>query len=194
MSRAAGRRFFATPARFRAWLEKNHGTSVELWVGFHKRASGEPSITWPESVDQALCYGWIDGVRKRVDEGSYEIRFTPRKAKSVWSAVNVRRATALIEQGSMRPAGLKAFKARATTGVYSYEQRRAATLSPAQERAFRADRPAWDFFQSRPPWVRRASIHWVTSAKKEETRQKRFAQLVADSGSGKIIAPLARPQ
>jgi uncharacterized protein YdeI (YjbR/CyaY-like superfamily) len=185
--------FFATPAEFRAWLEKHHETAQELLVGFFKTGSGRPSITWPESVDEALCFGWIDGVRRSFDESSYTIRFTPRKARSTWSAVNIKRAEDLIRQGRMRPAGLKAFEGRAgeKSGIYSYEQER-AVLDEADERRFRANKRAWDFFQAQAPWYRRAAIWWVISAKKAETRQKRLATLIEDSAQGRAIAQLAR--
>src|SRR2546428_5529559 len=136
--------FFATPAQWRSWLTSHHAREQELWVGFYKRDSGRPSITWPEAVDQALCFGWIDGVRRTVDETSYRIRFTPRRRGSIWSAVNTRRATELIEAGLMRPPGLKAFEARnpAKSGGYSFAQRPGGKLSPAPERQFRRPRPA----------------------------------------------------
>jgi uncharacterized protein YdeI (YjbR/CyaY-like superfamily) len=186
--------FFETPAAFRAWLEEHHGASTELWVGFHRRRSGRPSITWPQAVDQALCYGWIDGVRRTVDEERYAIRFTPRTPRSTWSAVNVKRAHELIDLGLMRPAGRKAFaeRAEARTGVYSYEQRHAAALDEAQERQFRADPAAWAFFQAQPAWYRRTATWWVVSAKREETRQRRLASLIEDSAHGRTIGPLTR--
>ena len=135
-------RFFATPQDFRRWLEKHHTDATELWVGFYKKSSGRPSITWPESVDEALCAGWIDGLRKRVDDESYMIRFTPRKAGSIWSAVNTRRAAELLKEGRMRPAGRAAFEARdpKKTNLYSFEQRQAAALAPALEKRFKANR------------------------------------------------------
>src|SRR5918997_864840 len=165
--------FFATPAEFRAWLDAHHNQSTELWVGFHKKGSGLPSMTWPEAVDEALCFGWIDGVRKSIDETSYAIRFTPRKTRSTWSAVNIRRVQELVAQGRMRPAGLRAFAARTEgrSGIYSYEQRDAVQLGDDDERQFRSNPAAWDFFQAQPPSYRKAAIWWVASAKKEETRQ-----------------------
>jgi uncharacterized protein YdeI (YjbR/CyaY-like superfamily) len=187
--------YFATPAEFRAWLEKHHETSTELWVGFHKKASGRPSITWPEAVDQALCFGWIDGVRKTIDESSYANRFTPRKARSTWSAVNIGRAKELIEMAMMSPAGLRAFERRPSdrSATYAYEQRRAASLSGDYERRFRANERAWGFFGAQPPWYRRAATHWVMSAKREETRSRRLAKLIEDSENGRSIPPLTRP-
>jgi uncharacterized protein YdeI (YjbR/CyaY-like superfamily) len=188
--------YFATPAEFRSWLEKHHETSTELWVGFHKRASGRPSITWPEAVDQALCFGWIDGVRKTVDESSYTNRFTPRKARGTWSAINIKRAKELIEMGVMSPAGLRAFQRRPPdrSAIHSYEQRQAASLTGEYERRFRANKEAWGFFGAQPPWYRRAAIHWVMSAKREETRVRRLGRLIEDSQNGRRIPPLTRPR
>jgi uncharacterized protein YdeI (YjbR/CyaY-like superfamily) len=187
--------FFAEPADFRAWLEKNHDRASELWVGFHKKGSGRPSITWPESVDEALCFGWIDGVRKSLGPDSYMIRFTPRKARSTWSAVNIKRAQELAAEGRMRPAGLKAFEARTDdrSAIYAYEQRHAAKLDPEQEREFRANAKAWEYFQSRPPSYRRTATWWVVSAKREETRRKRLRTLIEDSAQGRTIRQLTRP-
>jgi uncharacterized protein YdeI (YjbR/CyaY-like superfamily) len=181
--------FFATPAAFRAWLKKNHARVNELLVGFYKKDSGRPSITWPESVDEALCFGWIDGIRRSRDDESYTIRFTPRTRTSTWSAVNIQRARELIRLGRMQPAGLKAFEARADerSATYSYEQRHSGTLAPADERRFRADKRAWEYFQSRPPGYRKAAIWWVLSAKREETRLKRLNTLIEDSHNERLI-------
>ena len=186
--------FFETPAEFRAWLEEHHADEAELLVGFHKKGSGRPSMTWPESVDQALCFGWIDGVRRGIDEHSYTIRFTPRKARSTWSVVNVRRAEELIEAGLMRPAGLAAFEARTgeRSGVYSFEQKDEVAFDEAQARRFQADAKAWEFFQAQPPWYRRTATWWVISAKKEETRAKRLATLIEDSAAGRTLRGLTR--
>jgi uncharacterized protein YdeI (YjbR/CyaY-like superfamily) len=188
--------FFATPAQFRAWLEEHHATETELLVGFYKKGSGKPSITWPESVDEALCYGWIDGVRRSLGDDAYTIRFTPRKKRSVWSNVNIRRAGELIEAGRMRPAGLAAFEARTgeRSGVYSFEQKdqERVVFTEAQARQFQADPKAWEFFQAQPPWYRRTATWWVISAKKEETRAKRLATLIADSAAGRPIRGLDR--
>ena len=186
--------FFPAPADLRRWLEKNHAKAAELWVGFHKKGSGRPSITWPEGVDEALCFGWIDGVRYRVDEISYRIRFTPRKAKSVWSNVNVKRVAALKRLRRMEPAGLAAF-AKADlkkSGIYAYE-RSNATLGAAYERRFKANRKAWTFFEAQAPWYQRTLTYWVVSAKQEETRQRRLALLIADSEAGRRMGLLARP-
>jgi uncharacterized protein YdeI (YjbR/CyaY-like superfamily) len=184
--------FFESPSAFRTWLEEKHDTAQELWVGFYKISSGKPSITWPEAVDEALCFGWIDGVRKSINESSYTIRFTPRKPGSIWSAVNIKRVGELSQLGRMQPAGLKAFEKRIErrSGRYSYEN--AVELDEAYEQQFRANQRAWDFFQSRPASYRRAAIWWVVTAKKEETKLKRLATLIEDSEHGRTIPPLTR--
>ncbi len=188
--------FFATPEALRSWLEEHHATSNELWVGYYKKGSGRPSITWPESVDEALCFGWIDGVRKSIDDISYTIRFTPRKPRSIWSAVNIGRVAELIRLGRMHPAGQKAFEARSEekSAIYSYEQKDAAKLEDADEQVFRANEAAWSFFQSQAAWYQRAAIWWVVSAKKEETRRKRLATLIEDSAQGRTVRQLTRVQ
>jgi uncharacterized protein YdeI (YjbR/CyaY-like superfamily) len=180
-------RFFATPEAFRAWLEKHHATEKELLVGFYKRGSGKKSITWPESVDEALCYGWIDGVRKSIDEESYTIRFTPRSAKSKWSAVNLKRVAELTSLGRMKPAGLAIFEKRDPKSEgYSYE-RKEAHLDAAMEKRFRANKAAWTFWEKQPPYYRRMLAWYVISAKREETREKRLGQLIAASAEGRRI-------
>ncbi len=186
--------FFATPEEFGAWLEEHHESAGELLVGFHKKASGKPSITWPESVEQALRFGWIDGIRRSLGDESYTIRFTPRKRTSNWSLVNVAKVEELKERGLMAPAGLRAYKARRPerTGVYSAERREAAVLPDEFERRFRAARGAWKWFTSRPPGYRRTATHWVVSAKREETRQRRLQQLIECSAEGRAVPPLAR--
>jgi len=180
--------FFPTPAAFRKWLERNHASAAELLVGFYKRGSGKPSITWPESVDQALCFGWIDGVRRRIDDVSYSIRFTPRKQISNWSAINIARVAELTKLGLMRPAGLRAFEQRREdkSAIYSYENA-VRTFDPADEKTFRANRKAWQFFNAQAPSYRRVCIYWVTSAKKEETRARRLATLISDSANGERV-------
>ena len=166
----------------------------ELLVGFHRKGSGRPSITWPEAVDHALCFGWIDGVRRRIDDASYSIRFTPRQPRSAWSAVNVKRMKELVEEGLVAPAGLAAFDRRADdrTAIYSYEQRRNAKFEPDQEGRLHADERAFAFFEAQPPSYRRAAIHWVTSAKRPETRERRLTQLIECSAAGRPVPPLAR--
>jgi uncharacterized protein YdeI (YjbR/CyaY-like superfamily) len=187
--------FFASPAEWRRWLAAHYKSAHELWVGFHKRASGTPSITWPEAVDEALCYGWIDGLRKSIDSRRYKIRFTPRRAGSIWSAVNVRRVKELTRRRRMRAAGVRAYRARtpAKTAIYSFEQRSKATLPPAYRRQLEANATAWRFFQSQAPWYQRTAIFWVISAKREETQHKRLRILIEDSARKSRIGPLATP-
>jgi uncharacterized protein YdeI (YjbR/CyaY-like superfamily) len=172
-------RFFKTPATFRKWLAANHAKSKELWVGFYKKNSGRPSITWPESVDEALCFGWIDGVRKRLDDESYVIRFSPRKPNSIWSAVNIRNVERLIKEKRMQPPGLTAYAARKEnrSGIYSYEQRPAELVEP-YARTFKRHKTAWEFFQSQPPSYRKMMTWYILSAKREETRAQRLATLI----------------
>ncbi len=187
--------FFSTPGRFRAWLRRHHDSHDELLVGFYKVGSGRPSMTWPESVDEALCFGWIDGVRRSLDEESYTIRFTPRRPGSTWSAVNIRKVEALISAGRMEAPGLARWKEReeGNSRIYSYEQRRGATLEGDALEAIQSVPNAWAYFQSQPPWYRRTASFWVTSARKPETRQRRLETLIADSAAGRPIKPLARP-
>lgn len=174
--------FFPTPAAFRKWLKKHHDEERELLVGFYKKDSGKPSITWPESVDQALCFGWIDGVRKGIDDVSYSIRFTPRKAVSNWSAINMARVAELTKLGLMMPAGLRAFDLRREekSAIYAYENA-VRTLAPEDEKRFRANRKAWSYFTKQAPSYQRVAIYWVTSAKRDETRARRLATLIDDS-------------
>jgi uncharacterized protein YdeI (YjbR/CyaY-like superfamily) len=185
--------FFRSPAAFRKWLQQHNATKQELLVGFYKIDSGKPSITWPESVDEALCFGWIDGIRKRVDDVSYTIRFTPRKSSSVWSAVNIKRVEALAEEGRMMPAGLKAIAARREnkSGIYSYEQRPDELVEPYARLLVRNAR-AKRFFAQQAPSYRRAAIWWVISARKEETRLKRARTLIELSGKGELIPQFMR--
>ena len=181
--------FFATPALFRKWLARNHESSTELLVGFYKKDSGKRSINWPESVDEALCFGWIDGVRRRIDDISYSIRFTPRKRTSNWSAVNIARVKELTERGLMQPAGVRAFAQRREekSGIYAYENA-PGTLDPWDEKKFRANRRAWEYFNNQPPSYRRVAIYWVTSAKKPQTRERRLTTLIDDSAAGRRLA------
>jgi len=184
--------FFATPAELRAWLEANHETAPELVVGFHRKGSGQLSMTWQEAIDQALCFGWIDGVVRRIDEGRYSRRFTPRRPRSIWSNVNIRRFGELAKLGLVAPAGHRAFDARSDerSGIYGHERDEDAVLEPALDRRLRRSRAAWTFFSSQPPGYRRLAIHWVTSAKRPETRERRLTQLIDDSAAGRRIGPL----
>jgi len=177
--------FFAKQSDFRKWLKKNHKKETELVVGFYKVGSGKPSMTWSQSVDEALCFGWIDGVRKRLNDTSFVQRFTPRRAKSIWSLINVRHVERLRKEGRMQPAGLAAFEQREAkrTGVYSFENR-PRELSVEFMKQFQANKKAWDFFQSEPPYIRRVCVFWVMSAKKEETKIRRLEQLIESSAKG----------
>ena len=180
--------FFAKPADFRRWLDQNHASVPELWVGYYKKDSGKPSMTWPESVDQALCYGWIDGVRKSVNEDSYKIRFTPRKPSSIWSTVNTKRANELIAEGLMKPAGLAAFERRDAmkSNSYSFERENVA-FTPELEKMFRAKKKAWTFFEKQPPGYRKLATWYVMSAKQDATREKRLQRLITDSAAGRRL-------
>ena len=180
--------FFRTASQMRSWLEKHAESSTELWVGFYKKDSGKPSLTWPESVGEALCFGWIDGVRKSIDDTSYMIRFSPRKATSIWSEVNIKIAQSLIEQERMRPVGLKAFQARRVnkSGIYSYEQR-SDSLPEAYERLFKRNKNAWDYFQAQAPSYQKAACWWIVSAKQEKTRLSRLEKLIDDSATGRRL-------
>ena len=182
-------RFFPTAADFGAWLARHSAEATELIVGFHKKGCGEPSITWPESVDEALCVGWIDGVRKRIDDTAYQIRFTKRKTTSTWSAINIARVADLINQGRMQPAGLKAFahRSEAKSRTYSYEQALSAAFAPADEARFRKHKKAWAFFDAQPPGYRRLTIWQIVSAKQEVTRRKRLLQLIEASQNGRRL-------
>lgn len=184
--------FFATQEDFRKWLLKNHETATELIVGFYKVDSGKPSMSWSQSVDQAICFGWIDGVRKTIDKESYLIRFTPRKPTSIWSAVNIKKVEALTKQGLMKPNGILAFEKRKEhkSKIYAYEKE-AVKLSTDFERKFKANKKAWAFFQSLPPSYHRSAIDWVMSAKQEATSIKRLDELITDSGAGRKIKRLS---
>lgn len=185
-------RFFKGPDEYRQWLEKNHDTAKELWIGFWKKSTGKPTLTWQECVDESLCFGWIDGVRKSIDADSYKQRLTPRRPTSIWSKVNIRRVEELTAAGRMHPAGLAAFEKRDRTKAYSFEQDRDQVgLGPEQEAEFRKNRKAWEFFQAQPPYYRRVAGWWIMSAKKDETRQRRLAVLVSDSAAGRRLGPLA---
>lgn len=181
--------FFEKQEDFRRWLDENHGRETELLVGFYKTNSGKLSMTWPESVDQALCYGWIDGVRKSLGEESYTIRFTPRRPTSIWSEVNIKKMEELQKKGQMTPAGLAAFKKRkkSKSGVYSHERKEEAKLPEVMQNEFMANKTAWEFFMKQAPSYRKAVMHLVISAKQEKTRQSRFEKLVNASTEGKRI-------
>ena len=178
--------YFATPPHFRKWLQENHGNSTELLVGFYKIGSDKPSMTWPQSVDEALCFGWIDGVRKSIDKDSYCIRFTPRKSSSIWSAVNIKKIEELIQKGLMQPAGMASFASRKEdkSRIYAYEQKE-VKLSDDFEQKFRTNEKAWKFFQSLSPSYLKVSINWVMSAKQEATQLKRLQELMNDSEAQK---------
>ena len=180
--------FFVKPAEFRKWLEKNHAKETELLVGFWKVNTGKPSMTWSESVDQALCFGWIDGVRKRIDQDSYKMRFSPRRPGSIWSNINVGHVERLKKEGRMQPAGLEAYQRKdpKRTGIYSFENR-PKEFSPELEKQFRANKVAWRFFESQPPFYRRTLVFYVMSAKKEETRLKRLDRLITSSAENKRL-------
>ena len=186
--------FFTTPEQLRAWFAKHHDTADELIAAFHKKGTGKSSITWPEAVDEALCFGWIDSVRRSLDENSYTNRFTPRRARSIWSAKNIARFDELAAEGRVAPPGQRAFDERdvVRTNQYSFEQERVG-FDRAQTREFRANKKAWAFFQSQPPSYRKPATWWVISAKKEETRARRLATLIDDSEHGLRIKQLRRP-
>ena len=181
--------FFATPAQFRRWLAKHAAKAPELLVGFHKVDSGKPSMTWSQSVDEALCYGWIDGVRRRLDDTAYAIRFTPRRPTSIWSRINIAKVQALEAEGRMTDAGREAFARRdqARSAIYAYEREAKAALAPAEQREFKRDRAAWKYWEAAPPGYRKLMLHYVTSAKKPETRRKRFDRLVQACAAGQRI-------
>ena len=182
-------RFFADGLAFRAWLEQNAATEAALVVGYYKVGSGRPSMSWPESVDEALCFGWIDGVRKRIDDAAYQIRFTPRKPTSIWSAVNIAKMEVLQAQGRMRPEGLAAFALRRDdrSAVYSFEQADVSALSPAEQEAFAQHTAAYAYFAGTPPSYKKQLLHWITTAKRPETRAARLAKLVSACAAGERI-------
>ena len=184
--------FFERAADFRKWLEAKHESESELLVGFHKRDSGRESMTWPESVAQALCFGWIDGVRRRVDDDSYTIRFTPRKSSSIWSTVNTKKMRELIADGLVRPAGMRAFERRSEekSSIYAYENRHTAVFDADTEREFKRHKAAWKFFEACPPWYKRTAIWRIISAKRAETRASRLAELIACCADGRSIPTL----
>jgi uncharacterized protein YdeI (YjbR/CyaY-like superfamily) len=187
-------RFFKSPAEFRKWLERNHDSAEELLLGLYKKGSGKPTITLREAQDEAICFGWIDGKARSIDKNSWAIRFTPRRPGSFWSAVNIKRAEALVAEERMTRAGLAAFEKRDETRSkqYSY-QRESPEFDAASEAAFRANKAAWDFFRAQPAGYQRLNTWWVTSAKREETRAKRLAALIDISAQGRRIDPMKSP-
>ena len=188
-------RFFSSPDELRDWFDANHETAKELWLGQHRKSTGRPTISWSEAVDEALCVGWIDGVRYSLHDERFSQRFTPRRKGSNWSAINVQKVADLTAQGRMRPAGLAAFEARTPekTAVYSYE-REAAAFGPDDEERFRADAAAWADWERRSPSYRRAVTHWVVSAKRAETRARRLDQLIDASAAGRLVGPMLAPK
>jgi len=181
--------FFATQADFRQWLEDNYKTKNELLVGFYKVGSGKASMTWPESVDQALCYGWIDGVRRTIDGEAYSIRFTPRRTGSIWSAVNIAKMEMLTQAGLVKPEGMAAFKKRteSKSRVYAFEQEKTAELPEGLLKIFEANIPAWAFFEAQPPGYKKVILHWITTAKQEKTKLQRLEKLIEASAQNKRL-------
>jgi uncharacterized protein YdeI (YjbR/CyaY-like superfamily) len=185
--------YFASAAEWRAWLKANHEDSTEVYVGFYRRSTGKQSLTWSEAVDEALCFGWIDGIRRRIDGERYTNRFTPRKPTSSWSAVNIRKVQELEAAGKMVAAGRAAFERRREDRVYSYEQRYQAKFEPVAERRFKANRTAWSYWTRQTPSYRASATYWVVSAKKPETREQRLAKLIEDCEAGHTVPPLTTP-
>ena len=183
-------RIFKTASAFRAWLAKNHNSATELYVGHYKMASGKVAMTYAEAVDEALCFGWIDGVVNKVDDEMYMHRWTPRKAGSIWSLVNVKHVERLVAAGRMMPAGMAAFEARssAKTGIYSFEQQEPVQFSAKQLKTFKANQAAWAFWMRQAPGYQRVCTFFVTSAKRPETQERRLALLIADSAQGVKLA------
>ncbi len=185
--------FFHTASELGKWFSQNHESSDELWVGYYKRSTGKETLTWNESVEEALCYGWIDGIRMSVDESSYTIRFTPRRPKSTWSLKNISTAEKLIREGRMHPSGLEAFNQRKEdrSGIYSFEQEQ-ISLNDEMEAILKGNPEAWKFFISQAPGYRKTAIHWIMSAKQERTRTKRLKDLITDSENHIRVKPLRR--
>ena len=188
--------YFSSPAEFGAWLERHHESESELWLGYFKKATGKPSLTWSQAVDEALCFGWIDGVVRKVDDERHIQRFTPRKASSNWSAINIAKVEQLRGAGRMRPAGEAAFARRRAdrSAVYAYEQRENPQLAPEHEQRFTANAAAWEYFMGQPPSYRKPAIWWVVSAKRPETRKRRLATLIEDSAAQRTLKQLTRPR
>jgi uncharacterized protein YdeI (YjbR/CyaY-like superfamily) len=184
--------FFSDAAALRTWFEQNHGTAPELFVGYWKKGTGETGVSHPEAIEQALCFGWIDSIARRIDDRSYQVRFTPRRKSSVWSEVNIAKMAELAGRGLLHPAGQQAFDMRRADrgGVYSYEQAAPVEFDAAQTARIRADPAAWEWFGAQSPAYRRSAAHWVLSAKRADTRERRLAQLIADSAAGRRVPPL----
>lgn len=186
---------FATPGDFRAWLEAHADEGGELWLGYWKKDSGRPSVTWEDTVDEALCHGWIDGIRKRIDDEAYTIRFTPRRPDSIWSRRNIERYAVLEAEGRIRPPGREAYERRKDdrTGLYSFERDRPAELPDSYLDALRTNPAAWSDWEARPPGYKRQVTHWIMSAKRKETRDRRLGALIEDGAEGRKVKPLRRP-
>ncbi|WP_433726195.1 YdeI/OmpD-associated family protein [Actinoplanes sp. CA-051413] len=186
--------FFADASELRAWFLEHHADAPELLVGYYKKHTGRPTVQHTEAIEQALCFGWIDSIGRRIDDERYQVRFTPRRKGSVWSAVNVAKIAELTAAGQMHPAGLHAFESRKPERVaaYSYEQPADAVLDAEQTARFEGEEAAWNWFSAQPASYRRAAVHWVVSAKREETRQRRLGQLITDSAAGRTVPPLTR--
>lgn len=184
--------FFETAADLRKWFEQHHASAPELFVGYWKKGTGRTGVSHPEAIEQALCFGWIDSISRTIDAERYQVRFTPRRRGSVWSAINIAKIAELTERGLMRPAGLRAFEERkpGRTAVYSYEQPAGAELDEEQTARLRADPRAWEWFSAQTPSYRRSAVHWVVSAKRADTRERRLAQLISDSAAGRKVPPL----
>ncbi len=187
--------FFQSPEELRDWFDANHETASELWLGSYKKATGKPSVTWSDAVDEALCVGWIDSVRYSLDAERSAQRFTPRRKGSNWSVVNIAKIKELTKQGRMRPAGIAAFEARTEdrSGVYSYEQRHLAKLEPDEAKLFRNEAAAWAWFEKQAPSFRTGATWWVTSAKRPETRARRLALLIEEAAAGRRPKALTPP-
>ncbi len=186
--------FFENQAYLRKWFEANYKESKEIWIGYYRKGTGKPSITWKESVDEALCFGWIDGIRKKVDDESFTIRFTPRNPKSVWSKINSERIMELKKLKMVTAIGWDLFQKRdkIKSEQYSFEQRNTIKIPSGYLKTFKKNKKAWDFFSSQPPWYKKTAFWWIVSAKQETTRSRRLNQLIDDSENLRTIPPLTR--
>jgi uncharacterized protein YdeI (YjbR/CyaY-like superfamily) len=190
MAQASRPLFFESAAEFRDWLDRHHDHAKEVVVGFYKVGTKQATLSWSDAVDEALCVGWIDGLRRAVDEQRYQIRFTPRRPGSNWSALNIRKAKALIQAGRMKPAGLAAWDARAQSSPYSYEQTFEDSFAKSEEKALRSNKAAWKDWETRAPSYRKSATRWVTSAKRPQTRKSRLETLIRCCAAGAVIPPL----